>query len=80
MEDILSELEQRVEPLRQQSETAREYLALRGELRGLELETQRGQELEMGVLGRLEKMRGLLWKRRRRRMEGELRERTLPML
>lgn len=47
---------------------------------GLELETQRWQELEMGVLGGLEKMRGLLWKRRRRRMEGELRERTLPML
>ena len=37
VEDILSELEQRVEPLRQQSETAREYLALRDELKGLEL-------------------------------------------
>ncbi len=37
VEDILSELEARVEPLRQQSEAAREYLQLRGELKGLEL-------------------------------------------
>ncbi len=37
VEDILSELEQRVEPLRLQSETAREYLNLRDELKGLEL-------------------------------------------
>ena len=63
---------------RERSEILRTQRGL--ELRGQELETQRGQELEMGVLGRLEKMRGLLWKRRRRRMEGELRERTLPML
>ena len=37
VEDILSELEQRVEPLRQQSEEAREYLSLRDELKILEL-------------------------------------------
>ncbi|MEA4896711.1 MAG: chromosome segregation protein SMC [Christensenellaceae bacterium] len=37
VEDILGELEARVEPLRAQSETAREYLALREELKGLEL-------------------------------------------
>lgn len=37
VEDILGELEQRVEPLRQQSEEAREYLALRDELKGLDL-------------------------------------------
>ena len=37
VDDILGELEQRVEPLRNQSETAREYLALRDELKGLEL-------------------------------------------
>ena len=37
VDDILGELEQRVEPLRQQSEAAREYLTLRDELKGLEL-------------------------------------------
>ena len=37
VEDILSELEQRVEPLRQQSEEAREYLTLRDELKILDL-------------------------------------------
>lgn len=37
VEDIIAELEGRVEPLRQQSETAREYLQLREELKGLEL-------------------------------------------
>ena len=37
VEDILAELTERVEPLRQQSETAREYLALRDELKLLEL-------------------------------------------
>ena len=37
VEDILGELEQRVEPLRQQSEEAREYLALRDELKILDL-------------------------------------------
>ncbi|MBO4297711.1 MAG: chromosome segregation protein SMC, partial [Clostridia bacterium] len=37
VEDILSELEARVEPLKQQSEQAREYLALRDELKSLDL-------------------------------------------
>ncbi len=37
VEDILSELESRVEPLKQQSEQAREYLALRDELKTLDL-------------------------------------------
>lgn len=37
VEDIIAELEGLVEPLRQQSETAREYLQLREELKGLEL-------------------------------------------
>ncbi len=37
VEDILTELENRLEPLRQQSETAREYLAVRDELKILEL-------------------------------------------
>ncbi len=37
VEDIIAELESRVEPLRQQSEDAREYLQLQGELKGLEL-------------------------------------------
>ncbi len=37
VEDILSELEQRVEPLKAQSEAAREYLALRDELKLLDL-------------------------------------------
>ena len=37
VEDILSELESRVEPLRQQSEAAREYLQLRDELKVLDL-------------------------------------------
>ena len=37
VEDILSELETRVEPLREQSETAREYLALRDELKLLDI-------------------------------------------
>ena len=37
VEDILSELETRVEPLKQQSETAREYLQLRDELKALDL-------------------------------------------
>ena len=37
VEDILAELEERVEPLREQSETAREYLALRDELKILDL-------------------------------------------
>ena len=37
VEDILSELEERVEPLKQQSDQAREYLALRDELKGLDL-------------------------------------------
>ena len=37
VEDILSELEKRVEPLRVQSEAAREYLQLRDELRTLDL-------------------------------------------
>ena len=37
VEDILNELELRVEPLKKQSETAREYLQLRDELKGLEL-------------------------------------------
>ncbi|MEG1515104.1 MAG: chromosome segregation protein SMC [Clostridia bacterium] len=37
VEDIIAELEARVEPLRLQSEAAREYLALRDELKGLEL-------------------------------------------
>ena len=37
VEDILSELEMRVEPLREQSETAREYLALRDELKLLDI-------------------------------------------
>ena len=37
VEDILSELEERVEPLRQQSEAAREYLQLRDELKLLDL-------------------------------------------
>ncbi len=37
VEDIIGELEQRVEPLKQQSEEAREYLALRDELKILDL-------------------------------------------
>ena len=37
VEDILGELEQRVEPLRKQSEEAREYLALHDELKILDL-------------------------------------------
>ena len=37
VEDILSELEERVGPLKQQSEVAREYLALRDELKILDL-------------------------------------------
>ena len=37
VEDILAELESRVEPLRAQSEAAREYLALRDELKLLDL-------------------------------------------
>lgn len=37
VEDILSELEERVEPLKTQSEQAREYLSLRDELKGLDL-------------------------------------------
>ena len=37
VEDILTELEERVEPLKAQSETAREYLALRDELKILDL-------------------------------------------
>ena len=37
VEDILAELEERVEPLKQQSEQAREYLSLRDELKGLDL-------------------------------------------
>ncbi|MBQ8964721.1 MAG: chromosome segregation protein SMC [Clostridia bacterium] len=37
VEDILAELEDRVEPLKQQSEQAREYLSLRDELKGLDL-------------------------------------------
>ena len=37
VEDILAELEERLEPLREQSQTAREYLQLQGELKGLEL-------------------------------------------
>jgi len=37
VEDIISELEQRVEPLKQQSEEAREYLTLRDELKILDL-------------------------------------------
>ena len=37
VEDILAELEERVEPLKEQSETAREYLALRDELKLLDL-------------------------------------------
>ena len=35
--DIISELELQVEPLREQAETARKYLLLRDELRGLEI-------------------------------------------
>ena len=37
IEDIISELESRLEPLEEQSRAAREYLALRDELKGLEL-------------------------------------------
>ena len=37
VEDILTELSDRLEPLREQSQTAREYLQLRDELKGLEL-------------------------------------------
>ncbi len=37
VEDILAELEERVEPLKQQSEEAREYLTLRDELKGLDI-------------------------------------------
>ena len=37
VEDILSELTDRVEPLKEQSEQAREYLSLRDELKGLDL-------------------------------------------
>ncbi len=37
VEDILTELQDRLEPLREQSETAREYLAIRDELKVLEL-------------------------------------------
>lgn len=39
VEDILSELESRIEPLRLQSEAAREYLQLREELKTLEINT-----------------------------------------
>ena len=37
VEDIIAELEKRIEPLKEQSQTAREYLQLQGELKGLEL-------------------------------------------
>ena len=37
VDDILGELEQRIEPLRRQSETAREFMSLSEELKGLEL-------------------------------------------
>jgi len=37
VEDIIAELESRLEPLEEQSRTAREYLQLRDELKGLEL-------------------------------------------
>ena len=37
VEDILGEMGARIEPLREQSETAREYLKLRDELKGLDL-------------------------------------------
>ena len=37
VEDILNELEERVEPLKKQSEEAREYLTLRDELKSLDL-------------------------------------------
>ena len=37
VQDILGELEERVEPLKKQSEEAREYLALRDELKTLDL-------------------------------------------
>ena len=37
VEDILGEMNARIEPLREQSETAREYLKLRDELKGLDL-------------------------------------------
>ena len=37
VEDIIAELESRLEPLAEQSKTAREYLQLRDELKGLEL-------------------------------------------
>ena len=55
LEDIISELEDRLEPLEAQSRTAREYLALRDELKGLELNlflqrsdrfAQRSQEMK----------------------------------
>ena len=49
VEDILHDLEERVEPLKAQSETAREYLALRDELKILDLNvflmrTERNEE------------------------------------
>jgi len=37
VEDILAELEERVEPLKEQSEKAREYLSLRDELKNLDI-------------------------------------------
>ena len=37
VEDIIAELEKRIEPLKEQSQTAREYLQLQSELKGLEL-------------------------------------------
>lgn len=37
VEDILSDLEERIEPLKEQSEAAREYLSLRDELKTLDL-------------------------------------------
>jgi chromosome segregation protein len=63
VDDILSELEARVEPLRAQSETAREYLQLREELKGLELNvfllrTERYSERIKGLSESLEGMRG----------------------
>ena len=60
VEDIIAELEGRVEPLRLQSEAAREYLQLRGELKDLELNvfllrseryTQRMKELNQVLEG-----------------------------
>lgn len=58
VEDIIGELEGRLEPLKAQSESAREYLALRDELKLLDLNaflirseryTQRVQELKQSV-------------------------------